>query len=171
MPFSVWYKHLGVTGLVFAGLFLSSCKSNSAPPPAGPAEVATVTIRPERIVLTTELPGRTSAYLVAEIRPQVSGLLQKRLFEEGANIHEGDLLYQIDPVPYQATYDQAKAALVTAQANVGTAEANVVMAEANLPAIRSRAERLKGLVAIHAVGQQDYDDALPPYGQPRPTST
>jgi membrane fusion protein (multidrug efflux system) len=159
MPFSVWYKHLGVTGLVFAGLFLSSCKSNSAPPPAGPAEVATVTIRPERIVLTTELPGRTSAYLVAEIRPQVSGLLQKRLFEEGANIHEGDLLYQIDPVPYQATYDQAKAALVTAQANVGTAEANVVMAEANLPAIRSRAERLKGLVAIHAVGQQDYDDA------------
>jgi membrane fusion protein (multidrug efflux system) len=118
-----------------------------------------VTIRPERIVLTTELPGRTSAYLVAEIRPQVNGLLQNRLFKEGANIKEGDLLYQIDPTPYQAAYDQAKAALVTAEANVVTAEANVVMAEANLPAIRSRAERLKGLVAIHAVGQQDYDDA------------
>jgi membrane fusion protein (multidrug efflux system) len=110
-------------------------------------------------VLTTELPGRTSAYLVAEIRPQVNGLLQKRLFEEGANIHESDLLYQIDPAPYQAAYDQAKAALVTAEANVGTAEANVVMAEANLPAIRSRAERLKGLAAIRAVGQQEYDDA------------
>ena len=129
------------------------------PPPAGPVEVATVTLRPERVVLTTELPGRTSAYLVAEIRPQVSGLLQKRLFEEGANIKQGDLLYQIDPVPYQAAFDQAKAALVAAEANVGTAEANVVMAEANLPAIRSRAERLKGLVAIRAVGQQDYDDA------------
>jgi membrane fusion protein (multidrug efflux system) len=159
MPFSHQCKCLGATGLVFAGLLYSSCRSNLAPPPAGPAEVAVVTVRPERVVLTTELPGRTSAYLVAEIRPQVNGLLQKRLFEEGANIKEGDLLYQIDPVPYQAAYDQAKAALVTAEANVGTAEANVVMAEANLPAMRSRAERLKGLVAIRAVGQQDYDDA------------
>jgi len=111
------------------------------------------------VVLTTELPGRISAYLVAEIRPQVSGLLQKRLFQEGAYVREGDLLYQIDPAPYQAAYDQAKAALVTAQANVATAEANVVMAEANLPAIRSRAERFKELAAIRAVGQQNYDDA------------
>jgi membrane fusion protein (multidrug efflux system) len=110
-------------------------------------------------LLTTELPGRISAYLVAEIRPQVNGLLQERHFEEGANIKKGELLYQIDPVPYQAAYDQAKAALAAAEANVGTAQANVVMAEANLPAMRSRAERLKGLVAIHAVGQQDYDDA------------
>jgi len=121
--------------------------------------VAVVTIQPEPVVLTTELPGRIAAYLVAEIRPQVSGLLQKRLFEEGANVRQGDLLYQIDPTPYQAAYDQAKAALAPAEANVATAEANVVMADANLPALRSRAERLKGLVAIHAVGQQDYDDA------------
>ncbi len=159
MRFSFWYKSLVAAGLVFAELLLSGCESNVAPPPAGPVDVATVTLHPERIVLTTDLPGRTSAYLVAEIRPQVNGLLQKRLFEEGANIKQGDLLYQIDPIPYQAAYDQAKAALVTAEANVGTAEANVVMAEANLPAIRSRAERLKGLVAIRAVGQQDYDDA------------
>jgi membrane fusion protein (multidrug efflux system) len=96
---------------------------------------------------------------VAEIRPHVSGLLQKRLFREGALVKEGELLYQIDPAPYQAAYDQAKAALATSEANVITAEANVATAEANLPAIRSRAERLKGLVAIHAVGQQDYDDA------------
>ena len=144
---------------ILAGLLVSGCGSKVASPPAGPAEVATVTLHPERIVLTTELPGRTSAYLVAEIRPQVSGLLQKRLFEEGANIKQGDLLYQIDPVPYQAAVDQAQAALASAVANVDTAQANVVMAEANLPAIRSRAERLKGLVAIHAVGQQDYDDA------------
>jgi membrane fusion protein (multidrug efflux system) len=138
---------------------LSGCKSKVATGPAGPAEVATVTLRSERVVLTTELPGRISAYLVAEIRPQVSGLLQDRLFKEGSNIKERDLLYQIDPTPYQAAFNQAKAALATAEANVVTAEANVVMAEANLPAIRSRAERLKGLVAIHAVGQQDYDDA------------
>src|SRR5512137_1511007 len=159
MALAQFFKILSPAGFLLSGMFISGCASKVAPPPAGPAEVATVTLRPERIVLTTELPGRTRAYLVAEIRPQVSGLLQKRLFEEGANIHEGDLLYQIDPAPYQAAYDQAKAALATAEANVATADANVVMAEANLPAIRSRAERLKGLVAIHAVGQQDYDDA------------
>jgi len=159
MALTQFCKTLSPAGLLVAGLLISGCESKVAPRPAGPAEVAIVTLRPERVVLTTELPGRTSAYLVAEIRPQVSGLLQKRLFEEGANIKVGDLLYQIDPVPYQAAYDQANAALVTAESNVATAEANVVMAEANLPAIRSRAERLKGLVAIRAVGQQDYDDA------------
>jgi membrane fusion protein (multidrug efflux system) len=152
-------KAIGPAGLVLAGLLFSGCQSQVASRPPGAAEVATVTLRPEPVLLTTELPGRTSAYLVAEIRPQVSGLLQERHFEEGANIKKGDLLYQIDPAPYQSAYDQAKAALAAAEANVGTAQANVVMAEANLPAIRSRAERLKGLVAIHAVGQQDYDDA------------
>ncbi len=159
MSFIDGSKYLAASGFVLVGLSLSGCKSQVAPPPSGPAEVAVVTVSPERVVLTTELPGRTSAYLVAEIRPQVSGLLQSRHFQEGALVKAGELLYQIDPAPYQAAYDQAKAALVTAESNVATAEANVVMAEANLPAIRSRAERLKGLVAIHAVGQQDYDDA------------
>jgi len=159
MSIANWYKCAATAGLALAALSLSGCNAQRAMPPSGPPEVAVVTIQPEPVILTTELPGRISAYLVAEIRPQVSGLLQKRLFEEGANVRQGDLLYQIDPTPYQAAYDQAKAALATAEANVATAEANVVMAEANLPAIRSRAERLKGLVAIHAVGQQDYDDA------------
>jgi len=90
--------------------------------------------------------------LVAEIRPQVSGLIQRRFFQEGTNVKAGDLLYQIDPAPYEAALNQAKAALTTA-------EAELVTAEANLPAIRSREARLKGLVAIHAVSQQDYDDA------------
>jgi membrane fusion protein (multidrug efflux system) len=152
MSFSNWSKHLAVMGLVFAGLLMSSCKSKVAPPPAGLAEVAFVTLSAERVVLTTELPGRTSAYLVAEIRPQVNGLIQSRLFREGAMVKAGDVLYQIDPMPYQAAVNQAKAALATA-------EAELVTAEANLPALRSRAERLKGLVAIRAVGQQDYDDA------------
>jgi membrane fusion protein, multidrug efflux system len=151
--FAGWPKYVVSAGLIAAGLALSACKSKvSAPPPAGVAEVAIVTVAPERTVLTTELPGRTSAYLVAEIRPQVSGLIQSRLFREGANVKAGDLLYQIDPAPYQAALNQARAALATA-------EADLVTAEANIPAIRSRAERLKGLVAIHAVSQQDYDDA------------
>lgn len=111
-----------------------------------------VTVAPERAVLTTELPGRISAYLVAEIRPQVNGLVQKRLFQEGTFVNAGDILYQIDPAPYEAVYAQAKAALTTA-------DADLVTAEANLPAIRLREARLKSLVATHAVAQQDYDDA------------
>ena len=121
-------------------------KGPSGPPPGGAAEVAVVTVKPEKIVLTTELPGRTSPYLVAEIRPQVNGLIRERAFEEGSVVKVGALLYQIDPAPYQAAYDQAKAALA--------------MAEANVPAARLRAERLKGLVEIKATGRQNYDDAL-----------
>ncbi len=152
-------KTASLAGLIFAGLFSTGCQSQVATRPPGSVEVATVTLCPEPVLLKTELPGRISAYLVAEIRPQVSGLLQERHFEEGAVIKKGDRLYQIDPVPYQAAYDQAKAALAAAEANVSTAQASVVLAESNLPAIRSRAERLKGLVAIRAAGQQDYDDA------------
>jgi membrane fusion protein, multidrug efflux system len=152
MWFSKWYNHFILIGLALTGLLFSSCKPKVAPPPPGPAEVAFVTLTTERVVLTTELPGRISAYLVAEIRPQVNGLIQSRLFREGAMVKAGDVLYQIDPLPYQAAVNQAQAALATA-------EAELVTAEANLPALRSRAERLKGLVAIRAVGQQDYDDA------------
>jgi membrane fusion protein (multidrug efflux system) len=108
--------------------------------------VAVVTVKPGKIVLTTELPGKTSPYFVAEVRPQVNGLIRERAFEEGSNVKAGDLLYQIDPAQYQAAYDQAKAALA--------------MAEANVPAARLRAERLKGLVEIRATGRQNYDDAL-----------
>jgi len=103
-------------------------------------------------MLTTQLPGRTTAYLVAEIRPQVNGLIQSREFQEGSFVKAGQLLYQIDPAPYEAAYNQAKAA-------VATAEADLITAQANLPAIRAREERFKGLVAIRAVGQQDYGDA------------
>lgn len=153
MPINRFVKPVSHAVFLLAGLFLAACQTQTAPPPpAGPAEVATVTAAAEPAVLTTELPGRTSPFLVAEIRPRVNGLILKRLFQEGAYVQAGDLLYQIDPVPYQAACDQARAALVTA-------EAELVLAEANLPALRSRAERLKELAAIHAVGQQDSDDA------------
>lgn len=142
----------GFSGFLLAGLFLSGCAKKPAPPPPGTPEVAVVTVGTRPVVLSTELPGRTSAYLVAEIRPQVNGIILKRHFTEGANVREGDLLYQIDPTPYQAALDQAQAALVTA-------EADLKVAEANIPALRSRSERLRGLAAIRAVGQQDADDA------------
>lgn len=108
-------------------------------------EVGVIVVQPRQAVLTSELPGRVSAFQVAEVHPQVNGIVQKRLFTEGANVREGDLLYQIDPAPYQAAYD--------------TAAANLARAEANLPATRKRAERIKQLLATNAVGQQDYDDA------------
>ena len=102
-------------------------------------------MKPQQVELTTELPGRTSPHLVAEIRPQVNGIIQKRLFREGADVKAGQLLYQIDPAPFQVAYDSAKASLGKAQAN--------------LPSIRLRAERYRELLADRAVSKQDYDDA------------
>ncbi|MGZ3525175.1 MAG: efflux transporter periplasmic adaptor subunit, partial [Thermodesulfobacteriota bacterium] len=82
--------------ILLSSLMLISCKQKQPPPSVIP-EVAIVTVSPERAVLTTELPGRTCAYLVAEIRPQVTGIVQKRLFEEGTDVRAGNVLYQIDP--------------------------------------------------------------------------
>ena len=127
------------------GLLLSACGQRSGPPAAPVPEVATVVIAPQSVTLTTELPGRTAAFRVAEIRPQVNGLIQKRLFTEGAEVTAGQELYQIDPAQYQAAFDSAKAALARA--------------EANLPAARARAERYTSLAADKAVSQQNYDDA------------
>jgi membrane fusion protein (multidrug efflux system) len=127
----------------------SGAQTRQAPVP----EVATVTIQPQQVELTTELPGRTSAYLVAEIRPQVNGIIKKRLFREGSDVKAGQLLYQIDPAPFQVALDSAKASLGKAQAN--------------LPSIRLKAERYKELLADRAVSRQDYDDAVAATGQAR----
>jgi len=140
------YPVVLLCGILFLLLTVTGCKQHGGPPPQGDPEVAVVTVHPQRVVITTELPGRTSAFRVAEIRPQVNGLILKRMFEEGSDVNEGDLLYQIDPAPYQAAYDQAKAA--------------VAMADAQLPALRAREKRFKELAESHAVGQQDCDDAL-----------
>ncbi|WP_298436118.1 efflux RND transporter periplasmic adaptor subunit [Geobacter sp.] len=136
-----------VAGLLAAGLITAGCgkKTTAAPPPAGPPEVGTVVVKPERVALTTELPGRTSPHLIAEVRPQVSGIIQKRLFTEGADVKAGQVLYQIDPATYQAAFASARAALARAEANL-------------IPA-RLKEERFRDLVKIKAVSQQDYDDA------------
>jgi membrane fusion protein, multidrug efflux system len=132
---------------VAAALILAGCTSRSPQGmPKITPEVSVVTVQAQRLVLTTDLPGRAVSSRVSEVRPQVSGLILKRSFEEGSFVKEGDLLYQIDPAQYQAAYNQAKA--------------SVSIAEANLPALRLRVERFKALVATHAIGQQDYDDAV-----------
>ncbi|HEX9448873.1 MAG TPA: efflux RND transporter periplasmic adaptor subunit, partial [Dongiaceae bacterium] len=109
-------------------------------------EVGVITLKPQRVTLTTELPGRVSAFMVSEVRPQVGGIIQKRLFEEGSDVKAGQVLYQIDPATYRAAYDNAAAALAKAKANVMS--------------VRAKAERYKELVAINAVSKQDYDDAV-----------
>jgi membrane fusion protein (multidrug efflux system) len=121
----------------------SGSGQQTTPPPL--PEVAVVTIQPQSVELATELPGRTSAYLVAEIRPQVNGIIKKRLFKEGSDVKAGQLLYQIDPAPFQVAYDSARASLGKARAN--------------LPSIRLRVERYRELLADKAVSRQDYDDA------------
>jgi len=130
-----------------SGLLLGGCQNThgrpAAPPPV--TEVATVTVGTQPVVLTTDLPGRTSAYRIAEIRPQVDGIIKKRLFEEGAEVATGQALYQIDPASFQA-------ALQNAMASLGKAEAN-------LPAVRSKEERYREALSDNAVSRQDYDDA------------
>lgn len=134
---------------VFCAVFVAGCSRRPPGPPMGmqgmQPEVATLTVVAERVELSTELPGRTAPYVIAEIRPQVSGVILKRLFTEGADVRAGQVLYEIDPAPFQAAFDSAVAALARA--------------EANLPAIRARAERFKSLLAEKAVSQQAYDDA------------
>ena len=108
-------------------------------------EVSVVTIKPEALVLTKELPGRTSAVRMAEIRPQVSGIVTKRFFVEGSLVKQGQQLYQIDPATYQAAFNSAKA--------------NLSKAEANVKSVQAKAGRYKELVKIGGVSQQEYDDA------------
>lgn len=127
------------------GVALAGCGKQADAPAGGPAEVGVVTIQPQRLAVTTELPGRTSAYQIAEVRPQVGGILKQRLFREGADVKAGSPLYQIDPATYQANYDSARGSLASA--------------EASLVQARLKAGRYKELVAIKAVSQQEYDDA------------
>ena len=128
-----------VAAIVVMGLSAAGCgKRGAGGPPAGFApDVGVITVQTEAVTLSDELPGRVSPFLIAEVRPQVSGIIQKRLFEEGADVKAGDPLYQIDAAVYESV---------------------LARAEANLAAIQSRAGRYKELVAVKAVSQQDYDD-------------
>ena len=139
-------KSVVTAGILAVGLALAGCgKGKGAGGPPGGPEVAVIAMKPERVTITTELPGRASASLVAEVRPQVNGLIQKRLFTEGSDVKVDQDLYQIDPAPFQAALDNAEAALGRA--------------EAGLPALRSRVERVKQALVDKAVSQQDVDDA------------
>jgi membrane fusion protein (multidrug efflux system) len=126
--------------LVVTALALAACSAKKKPPaPPPPAVVKVTTLRAQSVSLTTDLPGRTVAFKVAEIRPQVSGVVQKRMFVEGSDVRQGQQLYQIDPALYQAAYESAAA----------SAESS-----------RLQAERYKPLAEANAVSKQDYDNAV-----------
>lgn len=131
--------------ILAVSIILNGCGQKNKGTPNITPEVSVVTIQSKPVVMTTELAGRTSANLVAEVRPQVGGIIQKRLFVEGSDVRAGQILFQIDPALYKAALDNANAALARS--------------EANLSAIRMKAERLKELLADKAVSKQDYDDA------------
>jgi membrane fusion protein (multidrug efflux system) len=141
-------KLIVLTGVLAGMLAMTGCGQQSsakAPPPAGPPEVAVMVVAPGPVTLTMELSGRTAPRLIAEVRPQVGGIVQQRLFTEGSDVQAGQVLYQIDPALYRAEFASAKAA--------------VARAEANVAPIKLKAERYGELVKINAVSQQDYDDA------------
>ena len=137
-------------GLAAIALTLAACGKGQGAGGAGmgmggPAEVGYIVVQPQSVGLTTELAGRTSAYLVSDVRPQVGGVIKSRLFQEGSIVHAGQSLYQIDPATYQATYNSAVAALAQAQAQATSA--------------KLKADRYKTLVETGAVSKQDNDDA------------
>ncbi|MEE4149228.1 efflux RND transporter periplasmic adaptor subunit [Pseudomonas viridiflava] len=134
---------------------LTGCgKPPGGPPPApGTPEVGILAVQAQRVVFSTELPGRTAPFMIAEIRPQVSGIVQKRSFTEGSTVKAGQVLYLIDPATYRATYNSDLAALAKA--------------EASLTSVRLKNERYKELAALDAVSRQDYDDAVSSLGESR----
>ena len=152
IPFLPSVKLVGAIALICSAALISGCNESSAgAPKAPPAEVGVFTVASAPLPMSTELPGRTSAYQIAEVRPQVGGVIQKRLFVEGANVQAGTSLYQIDPATYEAAVNSAKAALAKARANLLTTQPKVA--------------RYKELVEIEGVSRQDYDDAVAAHEQ------
>ena len=138
----------GAAAGVLLALALCACGApprHGPPPGAANPSVGYVVLEPEKVAFTTELPGRIAPVLVAEVRPQVTGLIQSRNFTEGSEVRAGSVLYRIDPAPYQASLDSAQAGLAKAQSSLRLA--------------RLKAARSRELVAIRAVSQQDDDDA------------
>jgi membrane fusion protein (multidrug efflux system) len=131
-----------------AAMLLAGCnqqKSSQNNAPAVKPEVSAMALRPRSVAITAELPGRTAAYLIAEVRPQVGGIIRSRNFKEGGEVKQGDILYEIDPSAYQAAYDSSAASLQKAEGAV--------------PSAQSKLDRYKGLSAQSVVSQQDFDNA------------
>jgi membrane fusion protein (multidrug efflux system) len=147
-----------LAAVLLTGILPCGCKRQEAAlPSAPPPEVAVVAVQPAPVVLTTELPGRTSAYLVADVRPQVSGLIQQRCFVEGSDVKAGDVLYQIAPAPFQAALDSALANLDAAKKAADRARA--ARQQATVKLAKTNRQRLEDLFAEKAVSASERDQA------------
>jgi membrane fusion protein (multidrug efflux system) len=160
-----WQSPIAASWFVY--LLVMGCDRRQEAPQAIVPEVTTVTIQPQRIALTTTLPGRTSSHLVSEIRPQVNGLIQKRLFTEGSDVKAGQVLYQIDPAPFQAAHDSATANLVASQkaaerarAALGASIAGVTRQQAILALAKTNRQRFEELFQDKAVSASQRDQAV-----------
>ena len=148
-------------------LFTGCDRSMQSQPPPPVPRVAVVTVQPQKVVLTNELPGRTFAVRIAEIRPQVSGLIQKRLFTEGSDVKIGQALYQVDPASFQAALDNATANLAAtrkladrARAALGAGIAHVTQQRATLELARTNRRRFEDAFKDSAVSASQRDQAV-----------
>lgn len=144
-------RHALPSALLLAAMLAACNSEKAAAPPQPQFQVSVVTLHPQPVAITAELPGRVSASLIAEIRPQVNGIIKSRLFREGSEVKAGDVLYEIDPAPYQAALDSAVAAQHKAEAAVANAQV--------------RADRYRELLQRNAGSKQDSDDANATLGQ------
>jgi len=141
------YAKSSVWLLCFASLMLAACssgKSDNKPPKKTPV-VGVMTVQTGSQPIVADLPGRTNPFMISEVRPQVGGIIRQRAFTEGALVKAGALLYQIEPAPYEASYQSAAAALQKTQATLTT--------------LKLKAGRYQELVKINAISKQDNDDA------------
>src|ERR1700745_4008786 len=146
MKFSFLFRfHLCLLAVILSGCGKSDHSSTAAGGSAHVQEVGVVVLAPQRVAITEELPGRTTAFRISDVRPQVNGIIVKRMFTEGSEVRERQQLYQIDPATYEAAYDSAKAALAKA--------------EATLALDRLTEHRQKKLAETHVIAPQDYDTA------------
>ncbi|MDO6673652.1 efflux RND transporter periplasmic adaptor subunit [Cobetia amphilecti] len=161
-PLAFNARRLGLlpASLLLVGALLAGCSGDKEEAGQGPAagasqaaQVDVVTVTAQDVPLTTELPGRTRAYQIAEVRPQVGGIIESRDFTEGSDVEEGQVLYHIDSRTYRADVESAKASLAHAEASLNTSSL--------------QAKRYKQLVARKMVSQQDYDDAVATVGEDR----
>jgi membrane fusion protein (multidrug efflux system) len=147
MPFPPYSPRLSCLCLL-AGVALAACEGEKSAAPAAPPppQVTVVTLMQQPVTLTRELPGRTSPYVIAEVRPQATGIIKRRTFKEGGRVKAGQTLYELDASTYEADLASAKAALARAQATLGSARLNE--------------KRTTGLAKIDAVSRQDYENAV-----------
>ncbi|MFV0337557.1 MAG: efflux transporter periplasmic adaptor subunit, partial [Chthoniobacterales bacterium] len=136
-------------GIIGVGIILGATGCNKPAAMQGrgempPQSVGVVTLKLQRVEISTELPGRTAAFRVAEVRPQVGGIILKRLFKEGGDVKEGEQLYQIDPARYKTEFDSSKASVARAEAAAAVAKLSM--------------DRRSKLVTSSVISKQDYDD-------------